>query len=119
MGGPERKAHQTGLQAGTIHLFHIKVPQQQATPKSLPVQAEDPPALGQDELHDLVLVNHVDRHVAGILLCPHEGGAEDNAEALGRHQVLGGERQNPEVEPHTRGGVKSVVGRSVHPGENK
>lgn len=67
----------------TICLFHITVHQQWAASNSLPVQAEDLPALNQDELHDLVLVNHVDRHVASILLRPHEGGAEDDAEALG------------------------------------
>lgn len=79
---------------------------------SLCVQAEDLPALNQDELHDLVLVHHVDCHVAGILLRPHEGGAKDNAETLSWHQVLGGERQNPEVEPQTKEGGGSVVDHS-------
>lgn len=57
-------------------------------------------ALSEDELHDLVLVHHVDRHVTCVLLCPHEGGAEDYAEALSGHQVLGGERQNSGREPN-------------------
>lgn len=65
-----------------ICLFDITVYKHQAALKSLCVQTEDLPALDQDELHDLVLVHHVDRHVAGILLCPHEGGAKDNAETL-------------------------------------
>lgn len=58
-------------------------------------------ALNEDELHDLVLVHHVDRHVACVLLRPHEGGAEDDAEALSGHQVLGGECQNSGREPNT------------------
>lgn len=49
---------------------------------SLFVQTEDLPALNQDELHDLVLVHHVDCHVTSVLLSPHKGGAKDNAETL-------------------------------------
>jgi len=63
---------------------------------SLPVQAEDLLALDEDELHDLGLVDHVDRHVAGVQLGPHERGAEHDAEALRGHQVPPGARQNPE-----------------------
>lgn len=70
------------LVVGTICLFHNTVHKQWAAPMSLCVQAEDPPALDQDELHDLVLVHHVNCHVAGVLLRPHEGGAKDNAETL-------------------------------------
>lgn len=38
---------------------------------SLPVQVEDVSALGEDELHNLVLVDHVDCHVSCVQLRPH------------------------------------------------
>ena len=39
------------------------------------------------ELHGLVLVNHVDRHVAVVSLRAHEGRPEHYADVLGGHPV--------------------------------
>ena len=48
---------------------------------------EDPLVLQQNELHYLVLVHHVDRHVARLRLWPQEGGSEHDGHALGGHAV--------------------------------
>lgn len=53
-------------------------------------------ALDEDELYDLVLVDHVDRHVSSVQLRPHQRWAEHDADALSGHQVLPGEGQNSE-----------------------
>lgn len=62
---------------------------------SLLLQAEDLWALNEDELHYLVLIDHVNRHVPTVQLRPHECRAKHNADALGRHEVLLRARQNP------------------------
>lgn len=68
----------------------------QSRAASLPVQVEDLSALDEDELYDLVLVDHVDRHVSSVQLRPHQRWAEHDADALSGHQVLPGEGQNSE-----------------------
>lgn len=60
----------------------------------LPVQVEDFSALDEDELHDLVLVDHVDRHVSCVQFRPHKCRAKHNANALSGHQVLPGKCQD-------------------------
>ena len=52
------------------------------------VEVKDVAALHEDELHYLVLEEHVEGHVATVHLGPHEGGAEHDADALAGHQVL-------------------------------
>lgn len=53
-------------------------------------------ALDEDELYDLVLVDHVDRHVSSVQLGPHQRWPEHDADALSGHQVLLRESQNSE-----------------------
>lgn len=65
--------------------------------------AEDVLVLVQNELHDLVLVDHVDRHVDGLGFRPQQRGAEHDGHALGGHAVL-----LPVVD-HPRGTLKDVV----------
>lgn len=43
--------------------------------------------LVEDELHRLVLVNHVDRHVTVVPLRAHESRPEDDANVLRGHAV--------------------------------
>lgn len=60
------------------------------------VQAEDVWTVAEDELHHLVLVDQVDRHVPAVPLGPHQRRPEDDAEALRGHQVPPGEPQHAE-----------------------
>lgn len=41
----------------------------------------------EDELHRLVLVNHVDRHVTVVPLWTHQSGSEHDADVLRGHAV--------------------------------
>lgn len=43
--------------------------------------------LAKDELHRLVLVDHVDGHVAVVPFGAHERGSEHDADVLGGHPV--------------------------------
>ena len=63
---------------------------------SLPVQVEDFLALDEDELHNLVLVDHVDCHVPRVQLGPHQRWAKHDADSLSGHQVFPGETQDSE-----------------------
>lgn len=49
--------------------------------------AEDVLKLVEDELHRLVLENHVHRHVAVVALGPQQRGPEDDADVLRCHAV--------------------------------
>lgn len=62
----------------------------------LPVQVENLSALDEDELHDLVLVRHVDGHVSCVVFRPHQRRAKYNTDTLSGHQVLLRKSQNPE-----------------------
>lgn len=53
-----------------------------------PLPAEDALVLVQYELHDLVLVDHVHRHVEGLGFGPQQRGAEHDGHALGGHAVF-------------------------------
>lgn len=44
--------------------------------------------LQQYQLHDLVLVHHVDRHVPGLCFRPQQRGAEHDGHTLRGHTVL-------------------------------
>lgn len=57
-------------------------------------QVEDFFALAENELHDLVLVDHVERHVSCVQFGPHQRRAEHDADALSGHQVLFGKGQD-------------------------
>lgn len=52
-----------------------------------PLPAKDAVVLEQDELHYLVLVDHVDRNVARLRLGPQQRGTEHDGHALGSHAV--------------------------------
>lgn len=53
----------------------------------LRLPAENALVLQQNELHDLVLVHHVDRNVARLRLGPQQRGSEDDGHTLGGHPV--------------------------------
>lgn len=53
-----------------------------------PLPAENVLVLQQYELHYLVLVDHVDRHVPHLRLRPQQRGPEHDGHALGVHAVL-------------------------------
>lgn len=60
--------------------------------------------LAEDELHDLVLEDHVDGHVSGLYLGPEQSRTEDYGHALERHPVRIGVFNHPagqgqEVQP--------------------
>ena len=55
---------------------------------SFAIQTEDLHTLHEDKLHDLVLVHHVERHVATVQFRPHQRRSEHDANALGRHKVF-------------------------------
>lgn len=55
--------------------------------RRLLLPAEDALVLQQYELHNLVLVHHVDRYVARFRLGPQQGGPEHDGHALGGHAV--------------------------------
>lgn len=57
----------------------------------------------QNELHNLVLVDHVHSHVDSLGFRPQQRGAEHDGHALGGHAVL-----LPVVD-HPRGTLKDVV----------
>lgn len=61
-----------------------------------PVKVEDLTALDEDELHNLVLVYHVDCHVSCIQFRPHQCWAKYDTETLSGHQVLLRKSQNSE-----------------------
>lgn len=44
--------------------------------------------LAEDELHRLVLVDHIHRHVAIVPLRAHQGRPEHDADVLGGHSVV-------------------------------
>lgn len=56
--------------------------------RRLLLPAEDVLVLQQYELHYLVLVDHVDRHVPGLGFGPQQRGAEHDGHALGGHAVF-------------------------------
>lgn len=49
--------------------------------------AKDVIIFKQNQLYNLVLVNHMDGHVAGLCLGPQEGRAKHNGHALSCHPV--------------------------------
>lgn len=51
-------------------------------------RSKDVVKLGEDELHRLVLVNHIHRHVAIVPLGAHQSRPEDDADVLGGHSVV-------------------------------
>lgn len=75
--------------------------------RSLP--AENVLVLQQYELHYLVLVDHVDRHVPHLRLRPQQRGPEHDGHALGVHAVLLAVVDHPDGERGT--------GRLVPPGK--
>lgn len=56
--------------------------------RNVSLPAEDALVLLQNELHDLVLVDHVDGHVEGLGFRPQQRGAKHDGHALGGHAVL-------------------------------
>lgn len=58
-------------------------------------RSKDVVKLAEDELHRLVLVNHVHSHVAIVALGAHQGWPEHDADVLGRHSVGVGVVQHP------------------------
>lgn len=50
-------------------------------------RSEDVVELAEDELHRLVLVNHIHRHVAVVPLWAHQGRPEHDGDVLGGHPV--------------------------------
>lgn len=53
----------------------------------LPLPAEDALVLEQNELHDLVLVHHVDRYVSRLSLGPQQRGSKHDGHALSGHTI--------------------------------
>lgn len=89
--GPARVSSRSGGARRSLVLRRLSLP------------AEDALVLMQYELHDLVLVDHVDRHVEGLGLGPQQRGAEHDGHALGGHAVF-----LPVVD-HPRGTLKAVI----------
>ena len=52
------------------------------------LSAEDGVLLQEDQRHNLVLIDHVDRHVSGLGLGSQQSGPEHDGHALRRHAVL-------------------------------
>lgn len=105
-------------EAGGAESGRARREEKRASPsRSLFLPAEDVLVLVQYELHDLVLVDHVDRHVEGLGLGPQQRGAEHDGHALGGHAVLlpvvdhpgGGTLKHVVCEEEERGIVGVVV----------
>lgn len=86
------------LQALAAPLYAQSDPEERAGPAVVATSAvlnrsrkaprsKDVVELAEDELHRLVLVNHVHRHVAVVPLWAHQRRPEHDADVLGGHSV--------------------------------